>query len=465
MDDANTPVFHVEAVADGEATSFAVREGEGDPRTYRLAGVEQADYLAFYEAVAADFRTRVPHRHPNPPAPAPGAARWEPLLTTPHDPRAQAGFGDPAVLRTEAGHVLVATSNSAPDAFPILRSRDLKTWEPLGFVFPEGQTPAWTLAGKDKADFWAPEMARVGDDYWLAYTARGLDGVLAIGLAKARDPAGPWVDGGRPLLRGRQVSLPSISDEPITVGVIDSHLFVDGAGSPILFWKEDTNGLWPRPLATLLRERPDLIPRLFGSEADRRTAAFAAAVVAHANTRRPIERFFLMQPLIGAVLDGWPRVSRALRELPEAASVAAALHTPVFAQRLSADGSALVGERVEVLANDQDWEGHLIEGPWVTKQEGRYWLFYAGNDFAAPRYGIGVAVADSPWGPYVKQPGPLLGSTSEWWAPGHASVAPGVDGAPRLFFHAFHPGTGGYGAFRALLTVGLRFGVERVEVF
>jgi hypothetical protein len=43
-------------------------------------------------------------------------------------------------------------------------------------------------------------------------------------------------------------------------------------------------------------------------------------------------------------------------------------------------------------------------------------------------------------------------------------VAPGIDGKPQLFFHAFHPGTGGYNAFRALLTVGLRFGSNRVEV-
>ncbi|HEX5238579.1 MAG TPA: hypothetical protein VFW39_08965, partial [Sphingomicrobium sp.] len=65
---------------------------------------------------------------------------------------------------------------------------------------------------------------------------------------------------------------------------------------------------------------------------------------------------------------------------------------------------------------------------------------------------------------YTKQGEPLLRSTREWLAPGHASVAPGITGAPQLFFHAFHPGTGGYNAFRALLTVGLRFTGERVEV-
>jgi arabinan endo-1,5-alpha-L-arabinosidase len=67
-------------------------------------------------------------------------------------------------------------------------------------------------------------------------------------------------------------------------------------------------------------------------------------------------------------------------------------------------------------------------------------------------------------GPYRKQGEPLLRSTSEWLAPGHASVAPGLDGEPQLFFHAFHPLTGGYNAFRALLTVGLSFSRERVDV-
>ena len=80
-----------------------------------------------------------------------------------------------------------------------------------------------------------------------------------------------------------------------------------------------------------------------------------------------------------------------------------AMTTPVRAQRIAADGRSLLGEDKIVLANDQDWEGHLIEGPFVTCQQGRYWLFYAGNDFSTPAYGIGVAVADHPLGPYTSR--------------------------------------------------------------
>jgi hypothetical protein len=175
-------------------------------------------------------------------------------------------------------------------------------------------------------------------------------------------------------------------------------------------------------------------------------------------------RFFAMQPLIEDVLANWSRVRRGLAECGYAPAIAEAMSTPIHSQRLAPNGRSLIGEDRIVLVNDLDWEGHLIEGPFVTHQEGRYWMFYAGNDFSTPAYGIGVAVADHPMGPYAKQGAPVLQSTREWTAPGHPSVAPGLDGQPQLFFHAFHPGTGGYNAFRALLTVGLRFTRERVEV-
>ncbi|MGZ8997524.1 MAG: hypothetical protein ACXW2T_01575, partial [Allosphingosinicella sp.] len=84
--------------------------------------------------------------------------------------------------------------------------------------------------------------------------------------------------------------------------------------------------------------------------------------------------------------------------------------------------------------------------------------------FCTPDYGIGVAVADHILGPYEKRPAPLLKSNATWWAPGHASVAPGAEDMPQLFFHAFFPETGGYNAFRALLTARLKFGPDDVEL-
>ena len=458
--------FEVQTVAEGIATALTVSR-TGRTQCYRIPGGEHPDYIDFFHALARDFGTRPPHAWQGPAGSGDAEPDWRPLILENLSPRTFAGYGDPAVLKTDEGYILVATSNDAPDAFPILRSQDLRTWTHEGFVFPEGEAPEWTAQGIKVGDFWAPEMARVGDEYWLVYTARQRSNALAIGLAKADSPTGPWRDLGHPLLSAHAANttgLPDDTAQPLqSGGVIDSHIFIDGDGTRYLFWKRDTNGVWPRPLAGLLRQQPELIDWLFTDEADRNTAAFAAAIQPWANSRRPMERFFLMQPLIEAVLDNWSHVKLVLAGIPGAGSILDAMSTPIHAQRLSAAGE-LIGEDRLVLTNDLEWEGHLIEGPWVTRQQGRYWLFYAGNDFGTPAYGIGVAVADHPLGPYVKQPVPLLKSTPSWWAPGHASVAPGLDGEPQLFFHAYFPNTGGYNEFRALLTARLRFGAGGVEV-
>ena len=459
--------FTVDAVADGEGFRLDVT-ADGRTQTYAIATATQQDFSLFFRQLAHDFGTRVPHVFADAVEHPAAHLSWRPLLTENVHPQILVGYGDPAVFKDGDDYWLVCTSNDAPDAFPVLHSSDLQHWEPNGFIFPQGQEPAWAAKGRNAADFWAPEMEKVGDEYWTAFTARQANNALAIGLARAPSPLGPWTDNGQPLITGKPVNTTGLGydlDMPqMSGGVIDSHLFVDEGGERYLFWKDDTNSIWPRPLAMLLRAHPALIDKLFATEPDRRTVAFAAAIVPWANVQRPMVRFFLMQPLIEAALANWTQVRKSLVDFHLAEAILEAMTTPIRAQRLADDGRSLVGEDRIVLCNDLDWEGHLIEGPFVTRQLGRYWLFYAGNDFSTPSYGIGVAVADNVLGPYTKQGEPLLKSTREWLAPGHASVAPGLDGQPQLFFHAFHPGTGGYNAFRALLTLALKFSRDRAEV-
>jgi GH43 family beta-xylosidase len=439
--------FDVELADSGDALTIAVHY-EGVTKVYTLPGCDQADFARFYAELAKDFGTRPPEAL----AAAGSDAEdppWRPLLTTNIHPRILSGYGDPAVIGTPDGYYLAATSNDALDAFPLLHSKDLEHWRHVGFAFAEGQAPEWVMHGLRKGDFWAPEIARVGDEYWMVYTARDKAHVLSLGLAKAKLPEGPWADLGRPLLSG---------------AVIDGDIFVDEGGERYLLWKEDRNGIWPRKLATFLRERPELIEEIFNTEQDRRTAQFAAAVVPWAAPRRPIERFFLMQTFIRASVASWHRLRDVLTGCGGADEMLSAMRTPILAQRLSEDGESFLGTPTTILANDLEWEGHLVEGPFLWKQDGRYWLFYAANDFTDPAYGIGVAVADHPLGPYTKQPEPLLKSARSWSAPGHPSVARGPDGTPHIFFHAFFPGTGGYNVFRALLTARLQFGPDGVAI-
>ena len=158
-------------------------------RSYRVEGPEPEAFEALYDALNADFGTRRPHHMD--PIEAFDPPPWKPLITGNLSPRILSGYGDPAVIKADDGWWLVATSNDAPDAFPILHSPDLQNWEPKGFVFEEGHTPAWTATGPTVGDFWAPEMTKVGEEYWLSYTARAADRTLSIGLARAAHPAGP----------------------------------------------------------------------------------------------------------------------------------------------------------------------------------------------------------------------------------------------------------------------------------
>jgi hypothetical protein len=299
-------------------------------------------------------------------------------------------------------------------------------------------------------------MHQVNGEYWVCFAAREHDRSLAIGMARAERPQGPYRAGEMPLVRG---------------GVIDAHIVQDDRGSPWLFWKKDENDVWPGLLCDLLHRRGG-VEALFAEAADRRTAALLLTLWPWLRTLEPMEQFFLMQPFIEAVTSEFShfgqRLHEATRDRPEHAAelkaVQEALKTRIYAQQLAPDGEALLGEPVVVLENDQPWEAHLIEGVWVTGCEGRWYMLYAGNDFSTPHYGIGGAVADHLLGPYRKLDEPLLRSSAEWAGPGHPSVALGPDGRPRMFLHAFFPGTAAYKAFRALLTTPLAFDGESLRV-
>ena len=461
--------FHIRITRQAGDPAWTFRIGStGSPkREYRIDEIGHDAYLDLFAGIARDLGTRMPRNRI--PAAAPRfRAPLRPLLTENLSPDILYGYGDPAVLRVDGDGAAesprfyaVVTSNDAPHAFPILRSDDLERWDVAAFVFPVGEAPRWTAQGAGTSDFWAPELHRVGGEYRVYFAARERDGHgLALGVATSRHPEGPFVGSDEPLVRGN---------------VIDPHLLVDRDGSALLFWKEDANDVWPSLLNALLFDHGFLIPVLFPREEDARTACLLQAMWPWVRTLEPMERFFAQQVMIEATTSDFAGFRHRLSALlapdgpplgtaarTDVAAVLEALTTPIYGQRLTADGRTLVGERAIVMVNDQEWEAHLVEGVWVSEHGGRYYMLYAGNDFSTARYGIGVAIATSPLGPYRKLAEPLLRSTAEWSGPGHPSVAMGLDGRPRLFLHAFHPGRAGYKQFRALLTVPVSLEPDRV---
>jgi arabinan endo-1,5-alpha-L-arabinosidase len=421
---------------------------------YRLADTSQDAFAYLYANWARDFGSRTPisRRPPQEMPPNPGL---DVLLDHNLSNEILYGYGDPCVLKTPGDggnhtYHLTVTSNDAPQSFPVLRSSDLRSWTLQSFIFPTGSKPPWSLDIAGRADFWAPEIHAVRNEFWACFTARDGLGDLSIGLARAATPTGPYSLPKEPLLGG---------------GVTDPHLLVEADGSTLLFWKEDSNDLWPGKLCQLLASAPDIIPGLFRSSADQATAYLAGGLWPWITTLGPMQRACALLTLVESVLEDFAEFRQRLEtaKLTGRSSVRAslqaienALTTRAYAQPVSPQGDRLVGKPTLVLQNDQPWEAHLIEGLWVARAEGWYYLFYSGNDFSMSLYGIGVANATTPLGPYTKMHGPLLQSCGEWWGPGHPSVAAGLDGAPQLFLHAFPAGKVGYKAFRAVLTIGLR---------
>ena len=126
--------------------------------------------------------------------------------------------------------------------------------------------------------------------------------------------------------------------------------------------------------------------------------------------------------------------------------------TPIHGQALSADGASLVGARTTLITNDQGWEGGVVEGPWVVARGGSYYLFYSGNAYSNGTYGVGVARASSPLGPYQKAGAPILTTDGAWVGPGHCSVIDTPVGDTYMVYHGWQPGhVNGPGDQRLLL--------------
>ncbi|MEP6923393.1 MAG: family 43 glycosylhydrolase [Pyrinomonadaceae bacterium] len=129
--------------------------------------------------------------------------------------------------------------------------------------------------------------------------------------------------------------------------------------------------------------------------------------------------------------------------------------TPLWAQELDEKTFKLVGERQEILRNDPaTWEGNLVEGPYIMRRNGWFYLFYSGNACCGREcnYALGLARSKTLLGTWEKSPAnPILKANEDWRCPGHGSIVTDESGRTFLMYHAYDPRATVYVGRQALL--------------
>jgi arabinan endo-1,5-alpha-L-arabinosidase len=422
-------------------------------------------YLNFFRQLGAEFDLHVPFKRTKPRPADTAVLPFQVVLEEKLSPDMVYGYGDPAVTKVfdlngfKTSYYLLVSSYDAPDSFPILFSQDLANWTFKGFVFPKGKQPLWTVANGTGIEFRSAEVHLIGIEFRVYFVARHkVSRQLCIGTAKSLFPEGPYVAEQEPIL---------------SQNVVDPHVFVYDQETVYLFWKEDNNTVWPGLLAKLLYNHAEFIAVIFEEGAGWNTASFTTTLWPWIQTLEPKEHFMALQSLVDCITSSFYTFYQKLYNLAtgksdalkdEIYTILKYMKTPIYGQRLSPDGCSLVREKIKVIENDQEWEAHVVDGIWIARHEGDYLLFYAGNDVSSDQYGIGLAIAKAPLGPYVKYRRPIIQADQTDWAPGHPCIVVGPDGTSRLIMHGYYPDEAGYKPFQVLLSIPIRFSNNKVKL-
>lgn len=116
------------------------------------------------------------------------------------------------------------------------------------------------------------------------------------------------------------------------------------------------------------------------------------------------------------------------------------------ADRISFNADAPVIDLVPVIA-DEDPANYqrLVEGAWVVRRDGYYYLFYSGDNCCGPKahYAVMVARSRSATGPFETlaqatgaKNSVILEADARWIAPGHNSVIEDSAGRSFIAYHA-----------------------------
>ncbi|MGW0200936.1 family 43 glycosylhydrolase [Nonomuraea sp. NPDC003201] len=157
------------------------------------------------------------------------AALLSGLFTNPVSAGVVDSLPDPTVIHARDGlwyaygtqnPVFSSKGEAGERMLPILRSKDLVSWEYAGEVFTPQTKPAWHAGAR----LWAPDIRYVDGQYHLYYSLASGD----VGLATAPGPTGPWTDRGD--------VIPAAAQDACPTNTIDQAQFTDVDGGHYLYW-------------------------------------------------------------------------------------------------------------------------------------------------------------------------------------------------------------------------------------
>ncbi|SFE71522.1 arabinan endo-1,5-alpha-L-arabinosidase [Paenibacillus algorifonticola] len=148
---------------------------------------------------------------------------------------------DPSIIKEGDTYYIFSTDvkvgGKAKPGLMVRKSKDLMNWEWAGYALDgvPAEAKAWTGA----KGMWAPEVAKLGDRFYLYYSASTFGSNRSfIGVATSDSLEGPWTDQGEVVKTGP-------GDEP---NAIDPNIVKDAEGKPWFVYGSFFGGIYVSPL-------------------------------------------------------------------------------------------------------------------------------------------------------------------------------------------------------------------------
>lgn len=259
-------------------------------------------------------------------------------------------MGDPMVVYDN--DVFYAYGTRGTTSFHCFRSRNLQDWERIDDCFTP-ESSSWS-----KTDLWAPDIKKIGDKWYLYYTATMYyeDGSSnqQLGVAIADNPYGPFIQYTGTNANNEVISLKDTPFKGLEKNtILDSTVFQDDDGSLYMYFSYDT-----RTTTEETRTKYGIINT-------------NSAEIYGVKMKDPVT--WDLSTLKRLVSTGLKRITDEKRTIE---------------WETWSESFALGME--------------CAEGPFMLKHNGKYYLTYCANSYVDTVYAVGYAISDTPLGDYVK---------------------------------------------------------------